>query len=217
MADQDNRLGKAKPVGLPGSRNDGLSATDLDDLYRFSLSGKSSLSLGLSGVKKANFDVEVYSFKVPFSQIPKKIKSLEFRKLKGNLNKYLQFVGASRKAGTAAESIQQELASGEYLVRVLRRKGNSKYRLNLNSTLITPPPPPPLDRNDPSLKGNSRETAYDTTIPTTTPITGAVSDSDRQDFHKFTLSQTGTFIFNASNFQGKADLQILDGSGNVVL
>lgn len=219
MADRDNRLGKAKPLsGSPIVRNDSLGAADLDDLYRFTLSGKSSLDLGLSNVKKANFDVEVYSFKTPLNQIPKKTRDLDFRNLKAARNKYLQLVGASRKAGTAVENIKTELASGDYLVRVLRRKGDSKYRLNLTTTLV-PPDGGGIgtDGNNPNILGNSIATAYSTfAIPTTTPIAGSVSNNDTQDYYKFTLAQNGTFTFNASNFQNNADLQFLDGGGNVI-
>jgi len=232
MADRDSRLGKARPLGTPPiGRRDKLNAKDLDDLFRFSLSGKSSLDLDLSGMKKANFDVELYAFKVPSNQIPKKIRNLDFRKVKSSVrNRYLQLVGASKNGGTASEAIDTELEAGEYLVRVTRRKGNSKYLLNLNSTAVSTPTPTPdpntppgTSPGDPSNPGNSLSTAYTTTLPTpaTTTATsrkvaGTVNNEDKQDYYKFTLAQSGTFTFNASNFQGKADLQILNGNGTAI-
>lgn len=233
MADRDSRLGKARPLGAsPISRRDKLGAKDLDDLFSFSLSGKSSLDLDLSGMKKANFDVELYAFKVPLNQIPKKIRNLDFRKVKSGVrNRYLQLVGASKKGGTASEAIDTELEAGEYLVRVTRRKGNSRYLLNLNSTAVSTPiptpdpntPPGTKSPGDPSNPGNSLSTAYTTMLPTPATTTstsrkvaGTVNNDDKQDYYKVTLAQAGTFTFKASNFQGKADLQILNGSGTAI-
>lgn len=238
MADRDNRLGKAKSLGAPPAvRSDKLGAADLDDLYRFNLLNKSSLGLDLSGVKKANFDVEVYSFKVPLSQIPKKIRDLDFRQLKGNRNKYLQLVGASKKGGTASENIQTDLEAGEYVVRVTRRKGDSKYRLNLTSTPVpvptpnptpgptpgpgpTPTPGPgptpgPVPTPGPSpvpSQGNSFDTAFSGTIPTTTALQGNFTATDKLDYYKFTVGR-GDYQFNLS---GDAKVEFFDANQGVV-
>ncbi|HEY9664393.1 MAG TPA: hypothetical protein V6C65_38605, partial [Allocoleopsis sp.] len=62
----------------PINRADKLGGTDLEDLFRFNLTGRSSLDLQLSGFKKANYNVELYAFKQSFGAIPGKYKKLEF-------------------------------------------------------------------------------------------------------------------------------------------
>jgi hypothetical protein len=99
MADRDNKLGKAKNLGLLGSsplnKRDRLSQGDLDDLYRFSLSGRSSLDLSLAKIAKgADVDVEVYALKRSFNDVKRSIGNIDFRKLqRGDRNANLILVG----------------------------------------------------------------------------------------------------------------------------
>ncbi|PSB18058.1 hypothetical protein C7B76_08780 [filamentous cyanobacterium CCP2] len=173
MADRDNRIGRARSLGLPPvNRRDKLGSGDLDDLFRVNLLGRSSVDLNLSGVKKANFDVEMYAFKRPVNQIPKKIRNADFRSLKARVrNQYLQLVGASRRKGSRVESIQQTLDAGEYLVRVYQRKGNSRYVLGVNSTAIVEPVPVPVPVPVPTPTPGTPIPTPGTPIPTPgTPI-----------------------------------------------
>ncbi|WAL60172.1 pre-peptidase C-terminal domain-containing protein [Thermocoleostomius sinensis] len=168
MADRDSRLSRARSLGvLPIARRDKLDQKDLDDLFRFNVLGRSRLDLSLSGMKKANFDVELYAFRVPPSQISKKEGNIDFRKLKANVrNKYLQLLGVSRNGGTASESLQADLAAGEYLVRVSRRRGKSRYLLQLNGALIPDPTPLPTPLPAPAPS----PTPGPTPLPIPTPL-----------------------------------------------
>jgi ELWxxDGT repeat protein len=174
MADRDNRIGRARNLGLPPvNRRDSLGNKDLDDLFRVNLLGRSSLDLSLSGMKKANFDVEVYAFKRPINQIPKNVRNLDFRSLRARVrNQYLQLVGASRRRGSANESIQRNLDAGQYLVRVYRRSGNSRYMLRMNSTPIVEPAPVPVPTPIPGVPAPAPVPAPSPTpvpIPSPTP------------------------------------------------
>jgi ELWxxDGT repeat protein len=172
MADRDSRLSRARSLGIPPiARRDKLNPKDLDDLFRFNVLGRSRLDLTLSGMKKANFDVELYSFKVPPSQITKKEGNIDFRKLKARVrNKYLQLLGASKKGGAASESLQTDLEAGEYLVRVSRRRGKSGYLLQLNGAPISDPTPIPAPTPGPTPPPTPTPTPGPTPLPAPTPL-----------------------------------------------
>ena len=141
MPDRDNKLGKAKDLGFLGSsplsKSDRLSLTDLDDLYHFSLSDRRNVELSLSSIAKgADLDIELYALKG--NQIPGKMGSLDFRKLrKVDLNASLQLKGSSRRKGNLSEQISiDNLDAGHYFVRVKQRKGSSRYQLDLSAQAI---------------------------------------------------------------------------------
>jgi ELWxxDGT repeat protein len=230
MADKDNRLNGASRLSFPINRNNKLGKSDLDDLFRFNLStssANSSLSLGVSGIKKgANFDVEVYKFQLPDDQVLKNIGKTEFRKIRGGArNSNLQLVGVSRLGGNKSETINNDaLADGSYVIRVLRKQGDSKYKLTASATEIPAPlpPTPPIiigpepQQPSPSELRNSITTAPDTTIPNGA-ITGSVSDADTQDYYKVTPTTSGDYLFDLSGASADANLEVISSDQTTAL
>ncbi|MBI4783718.1 MAG: hypothetical protein HY785_20735 [Oscillatoriophycideae cyanobacterium NC_groundwater_1537_Pr4_S-0.65um_50_18] len=222
MADKDNRLNRAARLTLPATnRKDRLGGADLEDLFRFNLnvsSAKSSFSLGVAGIKRgANFDVEVYKFKRTDQQVLKSIGKTEFRTIRSGVRSAnLQLVGASRKSGNKNEALSiGELANGSYVIRVLRKQGDSAYRLSASATAIPIPPDPnnpdpnnPDPNNpDPNNPGSTDPLNSITTAPIKSisdgAIIGKVSDTDTQDFYKVTPTTSGDYLFDLS---GAADV-----------
>jgi ELWxxDGT repeat protein len=140
----DGRLKGAKPIGLPAVIGGKVGTNDLDDLLRFSTTSRSSLSLELSNIaKKTNADVELYAFKRPIADVIKKIGKIDFRKLKAKDRRTnFQLISASKRAGNQTENIGLELDQGDYFVRVLQKKGNTKYTLSLRADPIVASPIP---------------------------------------------------------------------------
>ncbi|NJR64321.1 MAG: hypothetical protein HC772_01690 [Leptolyngbyaceae cyanobacterium CRU_2_3] len=241
MADRDNRLNGASSQSLPINRNDKLGKQDLDDLFKFSLTAKSSLTLRVSNIKRgANFDVEIYGFK-PDTTIPAKVGRTEFRKLRASdRNRYLTLAGSSRKSGNKAEAIElSELSAGNYVIRVLQRQGDSRYRLTTNATVIndgtggsgtggtntggtdtggsgTGGSGTGGTGTGGTTPGNTIQTAIDQTVPNTS-ITGTLSDADTQDFYKVTPTTAGDYLFDLSGTGGDANLEIIGADQSTVL
>jgi ELWxxDGT repeat protein len=223
MADRDSRLGGASSLGLPANRTDKLGSKDLDDLFQINLAKKSKLELGVSSIKRgANIDVEIYSLNVPLSQIPNKARTTDFRKLKGgDRNKYLTLVSASRAGGNANESLTlSEAAAGNYLVRLLQRKGNSGYRLAINATeLSDTPTPTPIPTPTPtpvpdSAAGNSFEQAIASSAPST--VTGNLTDADKEDYYAITPTTAGDYLIDLSGLSADANLAIYDANRTLI-
>ena len=224
MADRDSRLGGASSLGLPANRNDKLGSRDLDDLFQVSLAQKSKLELGVSNIKRgANLNVEIYSLNVPLSEIPSKVRSTDFRKLKSSdRNRYLTLVTASRQAGNKSESLTlAEVAAGNYLVRVLRQKGDSGYRLAVNATELTdtpatPPPTPPIPEPVPPevAPGNS----FDKAIPFGAPgtATGNVANADPEDYYAVTPTAAGDYLIDLSGLSADANIAIYDANRTLI-
>lgn len=212
MADRDNRLGRASSLSLPVSRSDKLGRTDLDDLFQVSLSKRSKLDLSVSGVRRgANFDVELYRFKVPVSQIPVKVRNTDFRKLRtADRNRYLELAGSSRLGSNRNESLSLAAAAeGNYLVRLLRRTGDSRYRLAVTATELPSIPPDP----DPSGEGNSFDKPRDANLPFT--IAGTISDTDKEDYYRVT-STGSDYLLDLSGLSADANLEIYDANRTLI-
>ncbi|MBW4659618.1 MAG: hypothetical protein KME15_13160 [Drouetiella hepatica Uher 2000/2452] len=235
MADRDNRLNGASRLSFPINRNNSLGKSDLDDLYRFNLSTgstRSSFSLGVSGIKRgANFDVEVYKFKLADRQVLRAIGKTEFRKIRGGvLRNNLQLVGASRVGGNRNEAITSELANGSYVIRVLRKQGDSRYKLTGSATEIsTVPNPTNPDPTNPNPTNpnptnpdpipdprNLISTAPDTAIPNSA-ITGSVSDTDTQDYYKITPTASGDYLFDLTGASGDTNFEVISSDQTTAL
>ncbi|NGZ29106.1 MAG: T9SS type A sorting domain-containing protein, partial [Magnetococcales bacterium] len=94
----------------PQSYNDWAGEGDLDDYYRFVLTGNSSFSLALGNLA-SDLDVEL-------------------------LNASGGLIAASTASGSAAESISlSTLSAGTYFIDVYSFSGNSNYTLTLSGTL----------------------------------------------------------------------------------
>jgi ELWxxDGT repeat protein len=221
MADRDSRLGGASSLGLPANRTDRLGSKDLDDLFQINLAKKSKLELGVSNVKRgANIDVEIYSLNLPLSQIPNKARITDFRKLKsGDRSKYLTLVGASRAGNNKSESLTlAEAAAGSYLVRLLRQKGDSGYRLAMNATELGDtsnpnPDPNPIPAPE-AATGNSFEKAIASAAPFT--VTGRVTDADKEDYYAITPTAAGDYLIDLSGLSADANVAIYDANRTLI-
>ncbi|MBD3881757.1 hypothetical protein IFO70_08330 [Phormidium tenue FACHB-886] len=220
MADRDNRLGRASSLSLPANRSDKLGRTDLDDLFQVSLSKRSKLDLGVSGIRRgANFDVELYRFKVPVSQIPSRVRNTDFRKLRNaDRSRYLELAGSSRSGGNRNESLSlAEAAEGNYLVRLLRRAGDSRYRLAITATELPidpkPPDPKPPVTDPPGSEGNSFDRPINANLPFS--ISGTISDTDKEDYYRVT-STGSDYLLDLSGLSADANLEIYNANRTLI-
>ncbi|MBD1849440.1 ELWxxDGT repeat protein [Leptolyngbya sp. FACHB-711] len=236
-ADRDSQLGGAKLLGS-SAKGSLKQKTDLDDLYRFSVNGRSRVDLALTGLaKKTNANIELYRLARPLRQVVRSIGKIDFRQLRGNQRRgNLQLVGASRQGGNRNELISTELESGDYIVRVTQRQGNSSYQLRLSNTLILPSvppvaptdpisPPPPTDPISPPPPTDPISPPPPTdpsvpiplTIPTSSPVSGAVSDTAQQTTYSFSIATKGDYLFNLAGLTGDANLQILGADQTTIV
>jgi len=185
MRDVDGKLSRANSLGILNAsllnRSNKVGQTDLDDLYRFKLSDRSSVNLLLSNITKgADVDVELYASKRPLNQVLAKIGKLDFRKLRrGDRNANLQLVAASRQSGNQDEKILSTLAAGDYFIRVLQRQGNSRYQLRLSAMAIDKTPPT-ASASTSSLFTNGGST-YDFTVTYSDNVALDVNSFDSND------------------------------------
>jgi len=160
MVDQDNKLGKAKKLSIPGNRVDSLGSTDLEDLHRFTLDKRSRVTLSLSKIGKGTqVRIELYALT---GSLNKRLKKTDFSKLGA---KDLQ--GVLRRVSVSELG---DLAAGEYYVRVFGGKGKSRYQLKLSAVPIVDSP---IDF-PPVIIGITPPVARPITPPVTTPITPPV-------------------------------------------
>ena len=110
-----NRLGSARNVGVlaPQTRvfRDFVGRTDTQDFYRFNVRRRGRTTLTLSQLRNANADLALF-------------------------NSRGQVIQVSTRGGAQNEGIQRVLNPGNYFVRVLRRSGNTSYRLAMTSVPI---------------------------------------------------------------------------------
>jgi len=160
VIDQDNKLGKAKKLGVPGNRVDSLGSTDLEDLHSFTLDKRSRVTLSLSKIGKgAQVRTELYALT---GSLNKRLKKTDFSKLGA---KDLQ--GVLRRVSVSELG---DLAAGEYYVRVFGGRGKSRYQLKLSAAPIvdTPIVSPPI------VIPITPPVVIGITPPVTTPITPPV-------------------------------------------
>lgn len=208
MADKDNRLKGARGLGAIGSKSykDSLGKSDLDDLVRFSVSKRSSFQFNLSGIPKGgDYNATLYAFKRPVRETLNRIGGTDIRKLGSNLNTYFRVIQAAKRTGNQPESIQvKDLAIGEYLVRLERKKGDGSYRVKFNATPI------PIA----NLPGNSPITAFPTSLAANSSLKGSFTAEDRNDFYTFTPAAAADYRFS---FTGAGQVDVLAADGKTVL
>jgi ELWxxDGT repeat protein len=221
MAGGDNRLRGARNASTSNFvRSDKVGKSDVEDLYRVSLSEKSSLDAQLSGLsRRASVGIELYRMKQPAAVVLKKLGSKDFRSLRSrDRNALLQLQGASRGRSTT-KAIKVEAEAGDYIVRIVRSSGESRYRFNLNSSPIKPPViPVPPDGNvgEEETPGNSFTLANRVTFPLAGSLSGLVSDQDGRDFYNLTVSEAGDYQVRLSGLGANANLEIYDANRNLV-
>jgi hypothetical protein len=116
----DDRISGARNLGvLSGVRTirDSVGSKDRNDYYAFTLNGRSSFNLSLNKLKN---DVNV---------------SL----IQGGKTLF-----NSNRKGRKSEKIAATLDAGTYNIRVYPRRGSSRYRLQLATTLVPSNPVPPV-------------------------------------------------------------------------
>ncbi len=116
-------------------------------------------------------------------------------------------ISVSQNSGTKAESLSALLNAGTYYVGVSNNTGKTtSYLLSMSPTKIT------------DSAGNSTTAAR--TIGalgnTTVSYTDYVTQQDTADYYKFTLNNYNTVTLTLSGLAADADVQLLDGAGQVV-
>jgi hypothetical protein len=148
MPRADNRLNGARNLNVLGGaivrQEDKFKPKDIETLYRFRLTSGSRWDATLSGLaKKANADVELYRFKTSTEQVLGTIGDDDFRALSSaSRDANLQLLATSKRRGNRNEKLAiDNLDAGEYVVRVFRKTGQSRYSLQMAATAIVPPLP----------------------------------------------------------------------------
>jgi FKBP-type peptidyl-prolyl cis-trans isomerase len=204
-------------VGVsPTTMHQALSLGDRADIWKFSLSGRSSASFSLSGIAKgANLDLSL-------------------------LDSARKAIGTSRNPSNRAEQLtNRPLEAGTFYLRVDLRRGSagSKYTLSAAATPVltttapiaptpvpaaptapiatpvsTAPVTPALDRF-----GGSFEAATALSLSSTvTTVSDFVGNSDPNDFLKFTLSAPGQVNLSLTGVSADAVLELYDGDRTLI-
>ncbi len=180
----DNTPNTARNIGLLTSSrsfNDSVSSRDRVDFYRFRVSARSSFSLALTGLR-ANANVKL-------------------------LNGARQVIATSELPGTEAESIRRNLLAGTYYIQVLQRRGNTSYRLRVDSALT-----PVAPSRDP---GSTFDTAFSVNLGTgPKAYRQFVGTNDPVDTYSFSLSNTQTFGATISGLTGRVRLSLYYDANN---
>lgn len=188
---QNNRVNQLKNLGtLSGSRSlkNSLRRGERFDLYQFSVSNRSNFSTRLSGLKN-NANLEL-------------------------LNQNRTVIAASRKPGKRSEAINSVLETGVYQLRVVRRGGNTTYRLKLAATAASAVPVPvPAPVPTPSIGLVSTASAelgqFDRSIGTLTTL-----NSTSVSFTDIARSSTGELFGVTMNSLYKLDANT--GAANLI-
>ncbi len=165
---------------IPRSWGDRVGPTDIEDLRRFQLVRPTRLALNLTG----NVTFQIYTLRPRqlLPQVLSRVGGQNFSRIPpALLNANLRFVRPAEYGN---------LAAGFYFVRVLRRQGDTPYRVILRPT----PLPPPRDRQAPSA----------TLTPVTPPSDGTTLD--------FTVTYTDNFALNNSTI-GNGDIRVIGPNG----
>jgi Bacterial pre-peptidase C-terminal domain/SMP-30/Gluconolactonase/LRE-like region len=115
---QNNRIAPLQKLGtLNGNRSlkNALRRRERYDFYQFSLAGRSNFSVQMTGLKN-NANLEL-------------------------LNQNRNRIAASRKPGKRPETLTAQLEAGVYHLRVVRRGGDTAYRLRLAASAVAIPQP----------------------------------------------------------------------------
>lgn len=141
-----NTLSQARLVDLGATDarvKDFVGKADQNDLYRFTLSGRSSFSLNLANIRKgANVDVELFSLKGDAKKLLRRLGKTDFSKLsRRTIRQNFTVVGRSAQVGRQ-EALSLAIGSGDYYLRVYSRKGDTNYSLTLAADSLVPVPAP---------------------------------------------------------------------------
>ncbi|MBD3883365.1 PPC domain-containing protein [Phormidium tenue FACHB-886] len=187
MADlAGNSATQAKRIGLaekPRVFRDRLDASDSKDFYRFSLRQRSSFKLQVDDIG-AGADV-----------------NLELR------NGDNQVIWRSAKPGQLRESINQILDKGKYFIGVLRKSGDTDYRLKASAA------PPP------DLAGNTPSTARKISLSGTPSIQSDFVSANPidTDYYAFTLTDKTTRLRSSvSGVTANVQVNLFDSTNRLI-
>lgn len=167
--------------------NDTVSSFEANDLYRFSLKGRSSFNLSLDGLSE---DADV--------------RLIQDKNANGKFDKG-ETIAYSNNGGKLAESIRTDLEEGNYYIEVYPY-GNieTNYRLSVSAV--------PFDSAGNTFS-NAREIAVDSQGKS---ISDWVGKLDSEDYYKFNLAGTSDFKVVVDGLSADADLQLLSSQGNIL-
>ena len=179
----DNSTATATDLGqLDGSTSvqGFVGTTDQRDVYRFELARDGELSLQLSGLSS---DADIYI-----------------------LDANRSIIAESRNGGASSESIQGNVAAGEYFVAVERyRSWNStNYTLDVSATLTSPPA---------DGAGNTFSTAAQIGgLEGAREFTGNVGQfGDTADLIEFSVTETSHVVFDLTDLDQDLDMYLYAG------
>lgn len=166
---------------------DTVSSFEANDLYSFSLKGRSSFNLTLDGLS-ADADV----------------KLIQDKNANGKFDQG-ETIADSNNGGKLAESIHTDLAAGTYYIEVYPY-GNieTNYRLSVSAV--------PFDSAGNTFD-NAREVAVD---PLSKSISDWVGELDSDDYYRFNLAGTSDFKVVVDGLTADADLWLLSSQGNIL-
>ena len=184
-----NSLGAARSIALtatPQTWSDWVGATDIQDFYKFSLLGRSSLSASVSGLAN-NADLQL------------------IRDVNGNgIVDSGDIIGASANAGISDETLNTYLDAGSYFLRIYQRSGDTNYTLSATAALL------PAD-----LAGNTLSTARSIALDSTVQTwNDSVNGGDTQDFYKFSISARSAVNLGLAGLVNNADLDLIQDTNN---
>lgn len=166
---------------------DTVSSFEANDLYRFSLKGRSSFNLTLDGLSE---DADV--------------RLIQDKNANGKFEKG-ETIAYSNNGGTLSESISRDLAAGTYYAEVYPY-GNieTSYRLSISGV--------PFDSAGNTFE-NAREIAVDSQSKSVSDWVGKV---DSEDYYRFNLDAKSNFKVVVDGLSADADLQLLSSQGNIL-
>ncbi len=177
-----NTLNNAKNITLSSTTSiykDWVGSTDTNDYYRFSLANTANLNLSLTGLS-ANADIQL-------------------------LDSNGSVLTLSTNAGSTAENITTQLATGTYYLRVFPASGSTNYDLAVSATSI-------LDN-----AGNTLSNAKNITVNSTpSSYQDWVGFADTNDYYRFSLTNTTNLSLSLTGLSANADIQLLDINGSLV-
>jgi hypothetical protein len=165
---------------------DTVNSFEANDLYSFSLKGRSSFNLTLDGLS-ADADVRL----------------IQDKNANGKFEKG-ETIAYSNNGGTTSESITTDLDKGTYHIEVYPY-GNIEtlYRLSVSGV--------PFDS-----AGNTFNNAREVAVNSQTSISDWVGKPDSDDYYRFNLADTSEFKVVVDSLSADADLRLLSSQGNIL-
>ena len=166
---------------------DTVSSFEANDLYSFSLKGRSSFNLTLDGLSE-NADVRL----------------IQDKNANGKFDRG-ETIAYSNNRSTISESIRTDLEKGTYHIEVYPY-GNIETLYRLSLWVV------PFDSAGNTFN-NAREVAVDSLSKS---ISDWVGKLDSEDYYRFNLAGTSDFKVTVDGLSADADLRLLSSQGNIL-